>query len=291
MTRAPAPLFEGVVFTDLDGTLLDHETYEHAAALPALKALAARRIPVVLCSSKTRAEIMEIQSVLGIRGPFIPENGGAVLLAGHGELEPVFPERLGALPAKVFGTSYDELRKALGEFRGHFGAKVRGFGDATVADVQAWTGLARGQAERARDRDFDEPFVWEPEPTADEVEAAERWLGDRGLRLTRGGRFWHLTGDNDKGRAVGWLTGAIADRGGVRPHTLALGDSENDLPMLAAVDRGVLVARPGGRHLLPRPAGVFTVEGIGPVGWNRAVLEWLEELGNRGERSEEESHE
>ena len=45
-----------VVFTDLDGTLMDHDSYDVAPAKPALDALAARSIPVVPVTSKTRAE-------------------------------------------------------------------------------------------------------------------------------------------------------------------------------------------------------------------------------------------
>jgi phosphoglycolate phosphatase-like HAD superfamily hydrolase len=48
MLTAPAPpkrLFP-IVFSDLDGTLLDHETYLFDAAQPALNALKARDIPL-----------------------------------------------------------------------------------------------------------------------------------------------------------------------------------------------------------------------------------------------------
>ena len=40
-----------MVFTDLDGTLLDHDTYAFDAARPALAALTARAIPVVPVTS------------------------------------------------------------------------------------------------------------------------------------------------------------------------------------------------------------------------------------------------
>jgi len=46
-----------VFFSDLDGTLLDARTYSFDAALPALGILRARRVPLVVCSSKTRTEI------------------------------------------------------------------------------------------------------------------------------------------------------------------------------------------------------------------------------------------
>ena len=51
-----------VVFSDLDGTLLDHDTYAWDAAKPALTRLALLGCPVILTSSKTAAEITVLQA-------------------------------------------------------------------------------------------------------------------------------------------------------------------------------------------------------------------------------------
>jgi len=267
-----------VVFSDLDGTLLDHHSYGFEAARPALAALKATGILLVLCSSKTRVELLAAQRRLGITGPFIPENGGAVVLSGGGELAGAFSDNLAGLPARVFGTPYPQLRKALGELRRRFGPGLRGFGDVGEEEVAGWTGLPLDQVRLARERDFDEPFVWQPEPGPNRVDAARSWLAGRGLNLTRGGRFWHVVGPCDKGQAVRWLLRILARHVGGMPESLALGDSENDLPMLQEADEGVLVERPGGGHLAARPRGVRTVAGVGPEGWNRAVTEWLGRL-------------
>lgn len=63
------------VFTDLDGTLLDHETYSWEAARPALERLELSGIPWILVTSKTRAEVELWRKQLGNRHPFIIENG------------------------------------------------------------------------------------------------------------------------------------------------------------------------------------------------------------------------
>ena len=67
-----------VVFSDLDGTLLDHYTYSFEDARPALGRLRAAGVPLVLCTSKTRAEIAPLRDALRNTHPFISENGGAV---------------------------------------------------------------------------------------------------------------------------------------------------------------------------------------------------------------------
>ena len=60
-----------LVFTDLDGTLLDHDTYGWEAASPALAQCRERGIPIVLVSSKTRAEMDNLRRRMGLSMPFI----------------------------------------------------------------------------------------------------------------------------------------------------------------------------------------------------------------------------
>jgi mannosyl-3-phosphoglycerate phosphatase len=71
-----------LVATDLDGTLLDGATYDFAPARPAVEALRRAGIPLVLCSSKTRAEMVPLAAAIGAPGPLVVENGGAVVHPG-----------------------------------------------------------------------------------------------------------------------------------------------------------------------------------------------------------------
>ncbi|MFH1490792.1 MAG: HAD-IIB family hydrolase, partial [Pseudomonadota bacterium] len=77
-----------MIFTDLDGTLLDHETYEWKEAEPALNRCKLLRIPLILVSSKTRAEINVIRNELGLTAPFISENGGGIFFPPEETHEP-----------------------------------------------------------------------------------------------------------------------------------------------------------------------------------------------------------
>ena len=72
-----------LVFTDMDGTLLDHHTYSFDAAKPALNALDEKNIPVIPTTSKTFAELQPLRKSIGLDGPFIIENGAAVFIP-HG---------------------------------------------------------------------------------------------------------------------------------------------------------------------------------------------------------------
>ena len=269
-----------MVISDLDGTLLDSKTYSSTAAGPALEALKKKDACLVLASSKTRAEVEPIRRRLGINTPFITENGGALYVpAGFFRAPLNGAVSRGEYEVVEFGAPYTRLRTALKDIASIIGTAVKGFGDMTIEEVAERTGLTPPEAMLAKQREYDEPFVL---PNEAFLESVRREAAARALTCTKGGRFYHLLGPNDKGTACRLLIQSCrnqhaASRG--RLYTIGIGDSANDLPMLAAVDQPILVQKPDGSydpavqlpHLLYAP-------GIGPAGWNTAVLHMLESL-------------
>lgn len=269
-----------VVFTDLDATLLDHHTYSWQAATTALAQLRSAGVPVVLCTSKTCAETEPLRAELEISDPFIVENGGVIFIPLH-----YFPFTLPGAQLRGYflvlelGTAYVKLVRALEEAAMTAEVVVRGFHQMSTAEVATRCGLDAAAARRAQQRGYDEPFVLETQNVGKQERFFAR-LRQQGLRWVRGGRFWHLMGDNDKGVAVTRLAEFYRQRDGAI-STVGLGDSPNDLDFLAVVDVPILVARPDGSYdeqvqrVLPR---VRLAPGVGPAGWNAAVLELLEEV-------------
>jgi mannosyl-3-phosphoglycerate phosphatase len=254
-----------LVVTDLDGTLLDERTYEAGPATPALQGLAAAGIPLVLASSKTRVEMEQLAGTLPGLPPLalIVENGGAIVRERGQERREI----------TVLGAPHEKLVAALTLIASESGARLIGFSTLAPDELSRLTGLSPEEGQRARCREYDEPFLMEEGDLARVAAAAAH----RGLRVTRGGRFLHLTGATDKGRALRVLIGLLAT-GGRDFLTVGLGDSPNDLPLLEAVDEPILVPRPDGRvhprlrQALPHAARAPVP---GPGGWNAAVLEVL----------------
>ena len=259
-----------VVFTDLDGTLLDRATYSFEPARPALDALAKAGVPVVLCTSKTRAETERWRLTLDNAHPFIVENGGAAFVPeAYFDPDVGFDRTEKGYGILEFGAAYPDLRRALAAIRASTGLPLRGFGDMSLEEIAERCGFSREDAELAARRQYDEPFVG-----ADSIDLAAvvREAAAAGLQVVSGGRFHHLVGGSDKGRAVRALR-KLFDKGGDPVRAIGVGDSPNDEPMLRAVDVPVLVRKPGGGHVDGlHPAGLVIAPYSGPEGWRVAVL-------------------
>jgi len=261
-----------VVFTDLDGTLLD-ENYSYERAKPAIDALLRSKTPIVFCSSKTRAEIEVYRRALGIEDPFISENGAAIFIPkGYFDFPYEYSKQRGDYDVIELGTEYSVLRATLEKIREETGYEIVGFGDMSAEELARDCGLSLREAELAKQREYDEAFRM-PDGVAAEV---LRRIEAAGLNYTRGGRYFHIMGNNDKGKAVRILTDLYAKKFG-KVRTIGIGDSLNDLPMLEAVDVPVLVKKPDGTYdsdVVVRLKGrLVKADGIGPEGWRKAMEE------------------
>ena len=268
--------FRLLIFTDLDGTLLDQATYSFEAALPALHALRKKNIPLIICTSKTRAEIEWFRSKLENNHPFISENGGAIFIPDkYFSFDLPFTKKDSEYKIIELGTPYQDLRDAFIKMKTRFPSILKGFGDLSAQEVAELSGLSSSQALLAQKREYDEPFILEDESAEEKIQMTARALN---LQVSRGGRFYHLTGRNDKGKAVLLLRETYI-RVNSRLKTVGLGDSLNDLPLLEVVDYPILVQKPGGvydRSL--QLENLIRAPGEGPQGWCKAVLKLVAEM-------------
>jgi mannosyl-3-phosphoglycerate phosphatase len=173
------------------------------------------------------------------------------------------------------GTDVDRLRHALADAAGACGVVLRTFGQMGVDEIATLTGLSLDQAARALERRYDEPFLVD---SGDSKKMAAM-LRAKKLTVTKGDRFYHLSGGHSKRDAVEALLNLHRDQYG-QVIAIGLGNSANDGPMLSAVDRPVLVRNPDGRWDGTVVEAIPDVErtiGFGPQGWREAIDGILDE--------------
>ncbi|MDF1801745.1 HAD-IIB family hydrolase [Thalassovita sp.] len=253
MRKIPA-----IVFTDLDGTLLDHHSYSYAAAVPALTLLKKHQIPVIMASSKTAAEIAPLRQELGLAAyPAIVENGAGLLPAQANAQTTDRPE-------------YQKIRDILQSLPQEIVQYYKGFGDMSNVEVSTSTGLSPAQSALAKTRAFSEPGLWKgPDEILDVFLLA---LSDKGITARQGGRYLTLSFGKTKADQMASLCELYGN-----PPVIALGDAPNDVEMLLAADHPVLICNPDSKPLpglsSDQKARITHSTLPGPQGWNEAIMQ------------------
>ena len=260
-----------IVFTDLDGTVLDRLTYSYEKSLSAITLLKAKAIPIVFCSAKTRPEQEEYRRELGIDDPFIVENGGAVFIPhGYFSSHVPAPHKDGEYLVIKLGTPYATVRSILKRIEQETGVTIRGFGDISAEEVSHQHRLTPKFAAMAKEREYDEPFYLDAprhliEQVLDRIEQA-------GLTWTPVGNHYSAAGNTDKGKALGILKELYRREYG-DIETLGLGDSPNDFPLLSSVDLPMLVQQQEGKWADVDSGSIRRIDAVGPEGWSKAIFE------------------
>lgn len=266
-----------LIFTDLDGTLLDAHTYSFEAASQSLEFLRLQQIPVIPCTSKTYLEVKLLRNKLQLNHPFIVENGSALFFpVDYFKSFPDPVQYIDEYAVIVLGKPYDEILRFLQQLKQIYKLDIKGFNDMSLTEMTKYTDLPPHEAKDAKQRLFSEPFVLNG--NTEIPEQALAYIKNNGFRLLRGNRFCHLLGQTDKGLAVKHLIEIYRLNYPFEQFkNLAIGDSMNDYEMLRAVDIPAVVKKQDGSYQknLDLP-GLIKSPGIGPEGWNRTILSLLQ---------------
>lgn len=260
-----------LVFTDLDGTLLHPVSYSYAAALDSVRVLQEARIPIIFCSAKTMGEQQVYRQELDVKEPFIVENGAAIFVPKDYFRFPFYFSRIiDDYFVVELGISYEEVRGKLKSVCDKCEAQITCFGDLSTEEVAKVTGLNLRMAELAKQRAYSETLIIEG--NRKQIKSALDTIEESGLSYTFGGKFYEVYQGGDKGKAVKILIELFKLNFG-NITTVGIGDSSNDIEMLAAVELPILVQAEGNRWNRLKVKNLKQVKGIGPEGWSQAASE------------------
>ena len=214
------------IVTDLYGTLMD-ENYDISPANKTLKLLAELDIPVIPCTSKTASEVRHFRKENKLFDPFIVENGAAVY--GCNENDSTEWEL-------ILGKSYKELRVVLKNISIRVNYHLTPLNDLNSNQIFELTGLSDQGIKRALDRQWSVPFLNPPDEIFDEVKLV---CESYNVHVFKGNRMSHLlSNESHKGEAVNKLKIHLQNND---VKIIALGDSQNDLPLLDYADISIVI--------------------------------------------------
>lgn len=252
-----------IIFTDLDGCLLNKHDYDWSPAARVLNTLRDRKIPVVMNSSKTVAEMRQLATELGLSdATFVSENGSVIRWGV--EVNPQAGE------IEIVAASHAQILRVLADLKSRF--RFRSFADLGLSGLVDTTQLSEEKATLAMQRQGTEPLLWDD--TDDERSVFEQLLSDQQLSLTKGGRFWHVAGQTSKGIAMRMVADRFAGSVG-KTTVAAIGDSPIDQSMLDMADVPIGISTPSGLGVTVDPARGIVARSQGSAGWAEAVTELL----------------
>lgn len=265
-----------IIFTDLDGTLLDHEDYSFDPAKNAIKALKLAKVPIVPVTSKTKLELLGLREAIDLDTPFVVENGAGIYIPkGYFRFNDDSLIDAGSYWCKRFSPERTDLIELLDNAPEDLKRNIRTFSQMTTLELAQLTGLSKAHAALASQREFSEPIEWNGgDESASEL---KRYAHQHGYDLVKGGRFYHLTNGYDKGQALYWLKQQFSRANPDQPQfAIALGDSANDIDMLEAADQAIIIKNPHSQKIDLSPGTpLIRSSKAGPAGWAESLNSFL----------------
>ncbi|XPV69315.1 MAG: HAD-IIB family hydrolase [Halarcobacter sp.] len=258
-----------IIFTDLDGTFLNHDDYSFTSSQEALKLISKENIPLIFTTSKTKTEVELLQKEVGIKEPFIVENGAAIFFPkDYKNFDLSFLDLKDDYYVVQLGLSYKQILNFYNKYKDEFG--MYGFSDMSDKELGEFTSLSKDKIRLSKSRGFTEPFILKDKTKLKNLKALALTYK---IKVTKGGRFYHLIGEHqDKGVAVKKAKEIFKKIYQKKVVSIGLGDGPNDIEMLKNVNIPIIIKNHKGEYLKTDIKSVQKSSFKGSKGWNEMVI-------------------
>jgi len=262
---------EIIIFSDLDGTLLNHKNFSFDEILVFFKKISKKTI-IIPNTSKTFSEVKKICEDSFLKNPFIVENGSAIFIPIN--LKLILSNKLQTQEGYyklVLGSNLEDLIKFTNlEKCKKFISKCSFLYKMNIKELKESTGLSNSILMNSKKRDFSLPFLWNG--TKELFEKFNFIVNSHNYKILKGGRFYHLIGNVDKGKALKLILKIYKNTFKKKFLSISLGDSPNDIAMLENTDySGIVKAFSNKKLYLKKDKDVFYSSIVAPKGWEQVL--------------------
>ncbi len=261
-----------IIFTDIDGTLLDHEDYKYGNLKNYLQKIK-KKVSIIFNSSKTFEEIVNINKKLELNYPFIVENGACIFFPpgylGSKEINKNFFKYKSYIGYKL--TNYDSKKiiTKFAEFKNKYNfCFYSELSDKRISEI---TNLRIADAKQSKKRLFTNPIFWKD--TKDNILKfkLEMTKFNHKFNILEGGRFLHIADNYNKAIALRKFMNIIKTNLKGKFTTVSLGDSENDVCMLESTNYSCIVKRKKNKISLKKQDNIYFSKAKAPDGWSESL--------------------
>ena len=263
-----------LIFTDLDGTLLSENSYSYYKIIDFYNYISSHCI-IIFNSSKTYSEIIELKRLTNDNYPFIVENGSALYIPESVSLNITGKiTKINNFNVVQLGVPVNKIvnfcsSKKLSE---KYVSNCNFLYQMSLSEIVSLTGLSRSEVKKAKERNYSLPFIWRG--SIELLNEFKLICQKNNFKILKGGRFFHLIGETDKGKALRALLSIYKQcHKNTRFTTIALGDNQNDKDMLIEADfAGIVKSESKSLMNFRRSKNVFISEKISPEGWKEVLV-------------------
>jgi D-glycerate 3-kinase len=260
------------IFTDLDGSLLNHNNFEFNTIKPFILKCLRNNIRIIPNTSKTKNEVEFFSEQLGVDIPYIVENGSAIhnldLVCSH------FGKNNKSL---ILSRTADEIFEI---FNNKVPLSLRNqclfLKDMNASKQSKVLGLNGEKLTSALNRLYSIPLIFNgPIEIKNELISI---FNDLDIKLHEGGRVINICDNCSKGDAMKII---LKKMEGIKKkyHSIVIGDSPNDISMLALSNQPCVVPLPDQENLNKlKLKKVIRANQVAPDGWKEVVLKSLDRI-------------